>query len=171
MSTLNNLLSPLNQWLDTLEKRERHIVIGGIVALIIMLFYLIIWEPITENYNTQLQKYNSQRQLHSWMKNASAEIRSLKSSGGNNASRFKNQSISSLAERSAVSTGIKSFIEKIDQNKKGVKVKLKAANFDLIIRWLNDLQTKYGIISRKVSLEKTDVSGAVNAQITLERSS
>ena len=42
MNALNNLLSPFNQWLDTLENRERHIVLGGIVALIIMLFYLII---------------------------------------------------------------------------------------------------------------------------------
>lgn len=171
MKALNDLLTPLNQWLDTLEQRERYIVIAGSISLIIILFYLIIWEPVTSKHEQQQLQYDSQRQLYSWMKNASSEIRSLNAAGGNNISRFRNQSISSLADRSAITSGVKPFIEKIDQSKKGVKVRLKSANFDQIVTWLTDLQNKYGIIASKVKVEKSKIEGAVDAQITLERSS
>jgi len=171
MKYITELLSPLNQWLDTLEQRERYIVIAGSISLLIILFYLIIWEPVTSKHEQQQLQYDSQRQLYSWMKNASSEISSINSAGGNSISRFRNQSISSLADRSAITSGVKPFIEKIDQSKKGVKIRLKSANFDQIVIWLTDLQNKYGIIASKVKVEKTKLKGAVDAQITLERSS
>lgn len=171
MKSLDNLLTPLTQWLDTLEQRERYIVISGGISLLIILFYLIIWEPITSKHEQQQLQYDSQRQLHSWMKNARAEIQQLSSANGNDISRFQNQSISSLADRSATTSGVKPFIEKIDQSKKGVKVRLKSANFDRIVIWLAHLENKYGIIATKVKVEKTKLEGAVDAQITLERSS
>jgi len=169
MKALNDLFAPANLWLNTLEKRERQIVIGGAISLVIMLFYLIIWEPITANHEQQQLQHNSQRQLYSWMKNARAEIQSLKSSGNSSIARSRNQSISSLADRSATSSGIKPFIEKIDQSKKGVKIRLKNANFDRIVIWLSDLENKYAITASKVKIEKTESKGSVDAQITLER--
>ena len=171
MKALNDLLTPLTEWLNTLEQRERQIVIAGAISLVIILFYLIIWEPITSKQEQQQLQYDAQRQLYSWMKNASSEIQQLSSANGNSISRFRNQSISSLADRSATTSGVKTFIEKIDQSKKGVKVRLKSANFDLIVTWLTDLENKYGIIATKVKVEKTKINGAVDAQITLERSS
>ncbi|VAW61387.1 hypothetical protein MNBD_GAMMA08-1719 [hydrothermal vent metagenome] len=171
MKALDDLLAPATQWLNTLDQREKYIVIGGAISLAIMLFYLIIWEPITSQYEQQKLHLDSQRQLYSWMKNASAEIRSLKSTGGNNIAKYRNQSIASLADRSAITSGIKSYIEKIDQSKKGVKVNIKAANFDQIITWLTNLENKYGIIASKVKVETTKTKGAVDAQITLERTS
>lgn len=171
MSVLDKLLAPTYQWLDTLESRERRMVIGGSIALAFILFYLIIWDPIVSNHEQQQLKNNSQRQLYSWMKNAGTEINSLKSAGGSAAARSKNQSISSLADRSARTTGVKGFINKIEQSKNGVKVIFKDANFDLIINWLTDLQNKYGIISSQIKIERTKEDGAVNANITLERTS
>jgi len=171
MSYLEDQLAPVYQWLDTLEVRERYIVTGGAIALLVILFYLIIWEPVISNYEQQIQRNDSQRQLYSWMKSSSNEIQSLKSAGGHTAARFRNQSISSLADRSAISSGVKPYIDKIDQNKKGVKVNLKAADFDRIIMWLSDLENKYAISASKLKIEKSKTEGAVDAQITLERSS
>ncbi len=166
---LTPLLAPANQWLATLEQRERYIVIGGGIALIIMVFYLAIWEPINTNFQQQQSENESKRKLHSWMKGAAAEIKSLKSSSSNSISRTRNQSISSLADRSAATSGIKPFIEKIEQSKTGVKVIIKAANFDRIITWLSNMQSQYGIFAIKVKVEKSKTEGAVDANITLER--
>jgi len=171
VSALDNLLAPAQQWLNTLESREKRIVISGSIALLVILFYLLVWDPIISNHEEQQLKHESQRQLYSWMKNAGAEINSLKSMGGSAAARSRNQSISSLADRSAQVTGVKSFINKIDQSKTGVKVTLKNADFDLIINWLTDLENKYGIISSQIKIERAKKDGAVNANITLERSS
>lgn len=171
MSALDNILSPAYQWLDTLEGREKRIVISGGLALVVILLYLLIWDPIVSRHEEQQLKYESQRQLYSWMKNASTEIQHLKSAGGGSVAHSKNQSISSLTDRSARTTGVKAFINKIEQSKNGVKVTLKDASFDLIINWLTDLENKYGIISRQIKIERSKEDGAVNANITLERSS
>jgi len=171
MSFLKDQLAPVYQWLDTLQLREKYIVIGGAIALLVMLFYLLVWDPVMLNYEQQVQRNESQRQLYSWIKNSSTEIQNLKAAGGHSAARSRNQSISSLADRSAVSSGIKPFIDKIDQNKKGVKVNLKAADFDRIITWLADLENRYAITASKLKIEKSKTDGAVDAQITLERSS
>ena len=169
MKVIDTLLSPVHQWLNTLQSREKHIVISGAIALLVMLFYLIIWEPITANYEQQQLTYDSQRQLHSWMKNTRTEILALKAAGGASAARTKNQSISSLADRSARITGVKSFINKIEQSKTGVKVILKSADFDLIINWLSDMENKYGIVSTHIKIERAKETGAVDANISLER--
>jgi len=169
MSLLDNLLAPAQQWLNTLQPREKRIVISGSIALAFILFYLLIWEPITANYEQQKLKLDSQSQLYSWMKNASSEINSIKATGGALTSRLKNQSISSLADRSARTTGVKSFITKIEQSKKGVKVILKSASFDLIINWLSDMENKYGINSINIKVERAKEPGSVDAYITLER--
>lgn len=171
MSYIEEQLAPVNQWLETLEERERYFVIVGSIALVVTLLYLIIWEPIISNYETQQQNYESQRQLHSWMKASSSEIRKITAAGGSVVAKSRNQSISSLADRSAITSGIKPFIETIDQNKKGVKVSLVSADFDKIIIWLSDLENKYGIITTKLKVDKSKVAGAVDAQITLERPS
>ena len=169
MSYLQDQLAPLNQWLETLEQRERYIVIGGAIAFIIMLFYLMIWEPVVSNHEQQQNQNIAQRQLHSWMKDAAGEIQQLKSAGGSSLAKSRDQSISSLADRSSITSGIKPYIDKIDQNKKGVKVSLKSANFDKIINWLADLENKYAITASKIKIEKSRIEGAVDAQVTLER--
>lgn len=171
MKYIENLLAPVNLWLDTLELRERRIVISGVVALVIMLLYVVIWEPVISEYEDQQLNQQSQRELHLWMKGAVAEINRLKNSGSGNIARYRNQSISSLTDRSATTTGIKPYINKLDQSKDGVKVTIKNADFDRIITWLTDLQNKYGIIASKVKIEKSKIKGSVDAHITLERSS
>lgn len=169
MNALDKLLSPASQWLNTLQRRERNIVVAGSIALLVILFYLLIWEPITANYEQQKQTLEYQRQQYAWMKNATAEISSLKAAGGSLAARSKNQSISSLADRSAQVTGVKSFINKIEQSKTGVKVVLTSANFDLVINWLSDMENKYAIICTQIKVDRSKEAGAVDVNVTLER--
>jgi len=169
MKIINELLSPVNKWLDTLELRERRIVITGAISLFIMLLYLVIWEPITTRHEQQQQEYESQRQLYHWIKQATAEIDQLKSSGSSNIAKYRNQSIASLTDRSATTTGIKPYIEKLEQSNDGVKASIKSADFDRIVVWLTDLENKYGIIASNVKVEKAKTQGAVDAHITLLR--
>ncbi len=171
MNALDNLLQPLTQWLDSLQKRERLTVYVGAIAFVLILFYLVIWEPVISAHENEQLKHHSQRQLYSWMKDAADEIQAINSSGGSFANRFRNQSISSLADRSATTTGIKQFITKIDQSKDGAKVNLKSADFDRIVTWLAELENKYGIVATRVKVEKSSAPGAVDADITLERTS
>ncbi len=169
MRTLQDHLQPAQQWLSNLQPRERITVIIGGIALLFILLYLLVWAPITEYHEEQQLRLQSQQQLYSWMKNAAQEVSQLNGSSAGSAARYQNQSISTLADRSARTTGIKAFITKIEQSPNDVKVTLSEADFDRIIHWLADLQDKYAISSTSIKIERTKTAGAVNAHITLER--
>ena len=166
---LTRYFQPIQNWLDKLNSREQNIVTAGIIFLIISLFYLIIWEPVFSALETERQKYESERQLYFWMKDASSELKALQSSGAKYNNQFKNKSISSLAELSAQSTGIKQHIKKLDSDSKGVKAELDQVSFDNLIIWLSDMAEKYNIQVSSLHIEKSNEPGTVNARITLER--
>ena len=161
--------SQFRDWLNKLETRERYSVIAGGIFLIFTLFYLAIWDPIFSARDEQQQLLHSQQQTLEWMIETAAEIRTLQAGTGSTASRFKNQSISSLAERSAQSMGIKDQITKLETAKNGVKVELESADFDRVILWLSDMEQKYAIQASNVQMEKLDKPGTVEARVTLER--
>jgi general secretion pathway protein M len=166
---MSSQLEPLQRWFDKLEKRERQTVVGGAIILAITIFYLAAWDPIFGTLETERQRNQSQRQLLTFMQDASNEISRLRSSGGSTASRFKNQSILSLVELSATSAGIKQFIKKQESDRSGVKVQLEKADFDRLVAWINDMQQKYAIQASKIHIEAEKEPGAVNARVTLER--
>ncbi|MFW2373978.1 MAG: type II secretion system protein GspM [Gammaproteobacteria bacterium] len=168
-SQLENTIAPLRDWLNKLESRERQIVIAGTISLLIIMFYLIIWDPIFSARNQQAQLLETQHQTLDWMIETGNEIQSLQSGGQTSSHRFNNQSISSLAERSAQSMGVKQQITKLETAKNGVKVELEGADFDRLILWLSDMEQKYAIQASSIQIEKQDKPGAVEARVTLER--
>lgn len=166
---MKTYLEPLQRWLDSLHQRERHIVVSGSVTLIAILFYLLIWEPVFTKLEETRQNVESQRQLLTWMKTSAQEIRSLQSSGASLSPQLANQSVSSLVTMSAQSSGVQDFVTKLDSTKDGVEIQLSNADFDRVMTWLNDLQTRYAIQPRKITIEPQADPGTVNARITLEK--
>ena len=164
-------LESLQRWLDSLQPRERHTVISGSIMLGILLFYLVVWDPVFSKLQEAKQNADSQRQLLSWMQTSAQEIQNLKASGNRLAPGLANQSISSLVTMSAQSNGVQDFVTKMDSTKDGVEVQLTQADFDRVMAWLNDLQTRYTIQPRKIIIEPLADPGTINARITLEKSS
>ena len=171
MINLSTYLNPIQQRFDAMEKRERHMVIAAFIIIVISLFYALLWDPIFTNLDEQKLRYQSQGQLLAWMKQQNQHITVLRASGAQSTQRFKNQSTSSLVERSAQSMGINTFIKKQTADKKEVKIELEQVNFDQMLLWLNDLQQKYAIQASSVKIERQERPGAVNARISLERES
>jgi len=166
---ISSQLEPLQTWFNKLEKREQRTLLAGAVVLLISIFYGAVWDPVFSALDEEQQRHQSQRQLLGWMQDAANEVRMLESSGASTASRFSNQSLSSLVDRSAITSGIKPFIKKQESDTSSVKVQLEQADFDRLIIWINDMQQKYAIQTSKIHIEPQQAPGAVNASITLER--
>ena len=167
---MNNYIESLQRWLDTLQPRERQTVVGGGITLAVVLFYLVIWDPVFSKLNDARQNVESQRQLLVWMKSSAQEIYALQSSGASLSPQLANQSVSSLVTMSAQSSGVQDFVTKLDSTKDGVEIQFTNADFDRMMNWLNDLQTRYGIQPRKITIEPQADPGTVNARVTLEKS-
>lgn len=161
----------LKRWLESLQPRERYTVISGSIILPLFLFYLLLWEPVFSRLNDARQNLEAQRQLLAWMKVSAQEVQSLQASGNRLAPQLANQSISSLVTLSTQSNGVQEFVTKMDSTKDGVEILLTNADFDRVMTWLNDLQTRYSIQPRKIIIEPQVDPGTVNARITLEKTS
>ena len=94
MIKLSTYLNPIQQRLDAMEKRERHMVIAAFIIIVISLFYALLWDPIFTSLDEQKLRYQSQGQMLTWMKQQNQQISVLRASGAQSTQRFKNQSTS-----------------------------------------------------------------------------
>jgi len=162
---MNNLLIRFS----ALQQREKNMLTLMSAAVLLTLLYLLLWEPVFKSLEEQQLKQQSQKKILLWMTDAQKEVQELRSSG-NTLSPHSNQPISTLVERSAISSGIRNNIYKINSDKKQqLKVQFKSVEFDRITQWLAKLQNDYGVMAKFISINKTDKSGMVSCRVTLQK--
>ena len=54
---------------------------------------------------------------------------------------------------------------------KQVRVWIEDVNFEAVLRWMDDLQNRYGVRVDAVTLEKRPAAGTVNVRLSLVRAS
>ena len=162
---MNNLLHRFS----ALQQREKNMILFMSAAILLTLIYLLLWEPVFKSLDEQQLKQQSQKKILLWMNNAQKEVQQLRSSG-NSLSPHSNQPISTLVERSAISTGIRNNIFKMNSDKKQqLKVQFKSVEFDRLTQWLGKLQNDYGVNAKFVSINKADKPGMVSCRVTLQK--
>ena len=167
---MNQQFEAARLWYNSLPHRDRMLVIATSVIVLIMLFYLIIWEPVHEGLNQQQQQYQSQKNIVLWMQEAAAEVQSLKRSGAKTVTS-SNQPVSLIIEQSAKISGLKDNIGKLESSgKDGARTKLNGASFNQILIWLNTLEKRHGVTVSSASIERGDKIGTVNARLSFNRS-
>jgi len=163
-------MNDLILWYNKLQQREKNMLLAMSTLIIVTLFYLLVWEPVFKSTEQQLERLQSQTKVLSWMKGAETEINTIRSAGQFISPKYTSMSINALIERSAISAGIRSAINKMDSGKKQeIKVQLKSVAFDRLVQWLGKLQMEYGVIPKHLTINQTEKSGLVSCRITLEK--
>ncbi|MCK5336659.1 MAG: type II secretion system protein M [Gammaproteobacteria bacterium] len=157
-------------WFKKQPQREQYLLITTAALIILTILYLLIWEPVFKSLDSQSLKLQSQKKILLWMNDAEKEVNKLRSSGNALSPQASSQSISTLVERSAISTGIRASIFKMSSDKKQtLKVQFKSVEFDRLTQWLGKLQKDYGITPKRVSIKQADKAGLVSCRVTLEK--
>lgn len=158
----------MNKWIKTLSERDRLIVIYGGIVISLLLYYLVIWIPLSEK-TSQLVESNAQtRELIGWMKKAKIQLIQLHQ-------QAKNKSTSSTSLLSAIEQSVKrnrleasaSDIKQLENNR--VQVSFDQVSYLAVMRWIEDVQTTSASKIDKVLIKKTDKPGIVHVDLTLER--
>ena len=154
--------------IPNLSERERLIIFyGGIVAAIV-LFYFLIWTPLSTK-NEQLIDSNTQtRELIDWMQNAKVQLIQLHQ-------KSKTKSSTNVSLLSAIEQSIKRDrlettspdIKQLDNNR--VSVSFAEVDYPMVMRWIEDVQSTSLSKIEKVSIQKTTKPGVVHLDITLAR--
>ena len=161
---MNDLKLQIKTWLDGLNPRERRVVIGASIFVVIFLLYQIIWEPLVGRAARLEEKVAKQQQDLLWMQQAAQEVRQL--SGGQLST--PSGSLLGIIERTARQSKLGDSIRKVQpEGKTGVRVWLDKAPFDDVMRWLDGLQTKQGVAVANFSVERQSEPGRVNVRLSI----
>ena len=171
MSAMNDATMKAKEWFDSLQPRERRIVVAGAVIVAIMFLYLLIWDPLVSKINS-LEKSNQENQkLITWMEQSAAEVQKLqaKINAGRPMNRSKGQSLLGIIDRTAKQAKLNNSMSKVQPDgKNGAKVWLEDVSFNDMIKWLEQLQRREGIHIDTTVIERRDTSGLVNARLDLQ---
>ena len=167
MNELNELKLKIQSWLDSLNPRERRLVIGSAAFLALFMLYQLTWAPFANGVANMQTKVNAQRQDLLWMQSAADEVQSLRGGGGRRANH--SGSLLGLIEKTARERGLGSAIRKVQpEGQNGVRVWMDKVAFDAAMTWLDELQDKQGVMVSSFSAETTPDIGRVNIRLLVE---
>lgn len=166
---MNALIARFKQWLSTLAPRERVMVLGGGAALAVTLLFLTIWEPLLKTHERRQADLDTARVLA----NRLEEIAAAAQRAPRNGSAAVNRNLSLLAavDQSAKAGTLSKPPARIQpEGDAEVKVWLEDVPFEALVRWLADLEARYGIRAQTAEIERQSGAGLVNARLSLVRS-
>ncbi|MGA9851563.1 MAG: type II secretion system protein M [Gammaproteobacteria bacterium] len=161
-----NYLQQLRQWFMALEKRERWVLGGGTVILLIFIIYVGIFSPYINYRHALAAQVQDQRTLLAWMQPAARRIESLH---GNQPAALPGGSLLSAVNTSVSGAGLGNALQQAQQAGDGsVHAQFSGADFDSLVRWLDDLHRTYGIVPEDMTVTRGSAPGLVDVNLTLE---
>ena len=161
----------MNDWLQTLDQRERILVMTAAVFVIFAIAWFAVWKPLDNN-----QKSAALR-VEDW-KTSIAALRPMKSQlqaqGGNQATPTgQNLSMVVIVDNTLRQRGLYNSLQRSQPTPggDGIRVEFENAAFDDLMLWLGDLNRQYSlhVQSSSFSAVSGDGQGRVNSTVTLER--
>lgn len=158
----------MKQWFMMLTSREKTIVSIAAVVVPILLFWLLVLQPTINKRESLNSQISDRGEMLQQMRGLSSEIKQLKRTGGGTkkVSRGNPQQKVESALRTwrlRAHLGVMSA-----PNSATVKLNLREAEADNIMRFLYDIENKHGLSVKLLSLKPTKDIGIANASITLE---
>jgi len=158
-------MNALQQWFAGLNPRERLIVSGGGIALLLILVFLFVWEPLVAEKKQLQTSIKAQQSLYEWLQRSADEARRLQGSVPRN-------KISAGSMRTVINQTVKrglpgANIKRVNASKRNVQVSIEQVGFDDLVRWLANLQQNNGIYVESLASERLPQAGRVNVRLTL----
>lgn len=166
LQNLQNSLDPLRRRYDSLSNSERLVVNSvGVLVLVVLLFLLLILpaqRAVDKAEMTLMDKQN----LLSWMKD-NEQVARMAAKGGGGRSQ-SDQPLQSIVTSTAPALGIN--VKRIEpESDEKLRVWLEKVSFDKTMRWLHQIETRYGVRIANVSIDAERDQGLVTAKLVLQK--
>ena len=158
-------MNALGQWLDGLAPRERNLVYAAAGLLAVALVYLIVVLPVTTAAKHRAARIEQKSADLAWMRQVAPQVAAASAAGDATAG---GESLVVLVDRTGREAGLGGAIR--DQSPSGehaLRLRLEAAQFDVLVVWLTNLQQQYGVRVEAATIDAAGAPGLVNASITL----
>lgn len=158
----------MKQWFMMLSSREKTIVSIAAVIVPIMLFWLLILQPTINKRESLGAQITDRSEILQQMRGLSSEITQLKRTG------IGTKKVSRGNPQQKVESALRTWRLRPNlgvmsaPNGNTVRLNLKDAEADNIMRFLYDVENKHDLAVKQLSLKPTKDIGIANASITLE---
>jgi len=163
---MNAYLERFRAWWSGLAERERRVLSLGAAALGLIVIYSGIWEPVADARQRQQVNLQAARAL-------AVQLESLAATApraGGGALAGAGQSLLAVIDQSRKSSQVTNPPSRLQpEGDNTVRIWLEDVPFDALLRWLGDLQTRYGVRVDNADIERESGPGLVNARLTLMR--
>jgi general secretion pathway protein M len=155
----------LRNWLAGLAPRERNLVYAAGGLAIIALLYLLMVLPITTMAAKRAARVEQKTADLAWMRQVAPQVAAAAAAG---AAAGSGESLVVLVDRTGREAGLGSALrDQSPSGDQGLRLRLEAASFDVLVVWLASLQQQHGVKVEAATIDATATPGLVNASLTL----
>lgn len=156
----------IKEWFDSLEPRERLMVLAGGIAGIVIIFWGGLWHPLATGALELTDAVDSKRSLLASLQRA----RAVAVQPGMQVSGAAGQSLVLLVDQTHRGFGLEGTLTRNQPDgTDGIRVTFQDASFDALIAWLGALQANYGTSVDAATIDGGRAPGVVNATVVLRR--
>ncbi|CZG13740.1 GspM family type II secretion system protein LspM [Legionella pneumophila serogroup 1] len=156
----------MKTYLNTLNDREKWMVIVAGVSLFIYGYYLLLYAPLSNQVNQKSTQLIEKTETLEWMK----QVRMQKRSAKRKESVDNSQLLTILASQLKNNKTLK-FPYQLQQTGSGdVQLTFDAVPFQNFIQWLAKINEVYSINIKQFDVEKTSTPGVTRLMIILSTS-
>jgi len=159
----------MKEWFNQLEKREQYILVTGVVAVVVYLFYGVLYTGVVNDRDTYTKRNVSDTKTLAWMTDTVQTIGKLRgTSGVSGDARLRSKSLSQLSEMGAKRSGIRigRFQPKGETE---AQVWFDDVEFDKLLDFLARLELDYGLSIVDLSVNNSNAPGLVNARLKFSK--
>ena len=158
------------EWFNNLQARERALLIGGSIVLLLLILYLWLLEPLSKDLTSLRGRVEGGEAQLAWMNSASTEAQNLKSTGTRGRSVDTRTSLITAVERSSSQAGIRTQVKRMEpQGNDKLSVEMEAVPFDQLMTWLGNLESDFAARVIQINSNRSNLPGRVDARIILGR--
>jgi|OpeIllAssembly_1097287.scaffolds.fasta_scaffold13187_2 general secretion pathway protein M len=155
----------LRDWLAGLAPRERNLVYAAGGLVIIALLYFVLVLPITTLAAKRAARVEQKTADLAWMRQVAPQVAAAAAAG---AAAGSGESLVVLVDRTGREAGLGGALrDQSPSGDQGLRLRLEAASFDVLVVWLASLQQQHGVKVEAATIDATATPGLVNASLTL----
>lgn len=154
----------MNAYLNSLNEKEKWMVIGTVIALIFFIYFLFLYSPLNNKVSQKSAELSEKMVTLKWMQ----EVRYQ-----NHSSQTK-QKVDSSQLLSALSTQLKknsnlTFPYQLQQTGSGdIQLSFEVVPFNLFISWWEEISKRYAIVIKQFDAERTKTAGLTRLRIIFD---
>lgn len=152
-------MNALKQKYHSLNEREQKLVGVAGIAIVIGLFYFLIWSPLSNGVIQQQQLMKNQQTLLAFVEDSAQRARQLRAIGGNGQG-FRGslpQAVNTTTNRHNI------VISRMQPKGDEMQVWIDQAAFSDLIAWLGALE-RMGVVIQQADITEGDASGYIKVR-------